>query len=98
MVGSPHGQLLNSLSKGDLAYINCDQYRRWHFVLVRGQVVKWYGTKTDLEERKRVEETLRSNEQSVRLIVDTVPGFVCTLSGAGEVQLLNPLGQNIGRH
>jgi formate hydrogenlyase transcriptional activator len=47
------------------------------------------GTNTDLEERKRVEETLRSNEQSLRLIVDTVPGFVCTLSAAGEVQLLN---------
>src|SRR6266478_4364297 len=54
-----------------------------------GQVVKWYGTNTDLEERKRAEEALRSNEQSLRLIVDTVPGLVCTMSAAGEVELLN---------
>jgi PAS domain S-box-containing protein len=54
-----------------------------------GQVVKWFGTNTDLEERKRAEEALRSNEQSLRLIVDTIPGFVVTLSAAGEVELLN---------
>jgi formate hydrogenlyase transcriptional activator len=54
-----------------------------------GRVVKWYGTNTDLEERKRAEQILRSNEQSLRLIVDTIPGFVCTLNAAGEVELLN---------
>jgi PAS domain S-box-containing protein len=54
-----------------------------------GQVVKWYGTNTDLEERKRAEEALRSNEQSLRLIVDTIPGLVCTMSAAGEVESLN---------
>src|SRR5713226_3089093 len=54
-----------------------------------GKVVKWYGTNTDLEERKRAEEALKSNEQSLRLIVDTIPGLVCTMSAAGEVELLN---------
>ena len=54
-----------------------------------GRVVKWYGTNTDIEERKRAEQALRVNEQSLRLIVDTIPGMVCTLSAAGEVQLLN---------
>jgi len=54
-----------------------------------GKVVKWYGTNTDLEERKRAEEALRSNEQSLRLIVDTVPGLVCTMTATGEVERLN---------
>jgi formate hydrogenlyase transcriptional activator len=54
-----------------------------------GRVVKWYGTNTDLEERKRAEQALRANEQSLRLIVDSIPGFVCTLNAAGEVELLN---------
>jgi formate hydrogenlyase transcriptional activator len=54
-----------------------------------GRVVKWYGTNTDLEERKRAEQALRSNEQSLRRIVDSIPGFVCTLNAAGEVELLN---------
>ena len=54
-----------------------------------GKVVKWYGTNTDLEERKRAEEALRSNEQSLRLIVDTVPGLVCTMTATGDVERLN---------
>jgi len=54
-----------------------------------GKVVKWYGTNTDLEDRKCTEQALRSKEQGLRLIVDSIPGFVCTLSAAGEVELLN---------
>jgi PAS domain S-box-containing protein len=54
-----------------------------------GKVVKWYGTNTDVEERKHAEEALRSNEQSLRLIVDSIPGFVCTMSAAGEFELVN---------
>jgi len=54
-----------------------------------GRVVKWFGTNTDIEDRKRAEDALRSNEQNLRLIVDTVPGFVCTLSAAGELELVN---------
>src|SRR3984893_16647110 len=30
-----------------------------------GRVVKWFGTNTDIEDRKRAEEALRSNEQSL---------------------------------
>jgi PAS domain S-box-containing protein len=54
-----------------------------------GEIEKWYGTNTDLEDRKRAEEAIRSNEQCLRLIVDSIPGFVFTLSAAGEVELLN---------
>ena len=54
-----------------------------------GNIVQWYGTNTDIEERKSAEEALRLNEQRLRQIVDTIPGMVCTLSATGEVQLLN---------
>src|ERR1700730_515049 len=54
-----------------------------------GKVVKWYGTNTDLEDRKRAEEALRASETNLRLIVDSIPGLVCTMSAAGEVELLN---------
>jgi formate hydrogenlyase transcriptional activator len=40
-------------------------------------------------ESKRNEATLKENEQRFRLIVETIPGLVCTLSAAGEVELLN---------
>jgi PAS domain S-box-containing protein len=54
-----------------------------------GKVVRWYGTNTDIEDRKRTEDQLRSNEQSFRLLVDTIPGLVCTMSAGGEVELVN---------
>ena len=30
-----------------------------------------------------------ASEERFRLIVDSIPGFVCTLNAAGEVELLN---------
>ncbi len=54
-----------------------------------GRVVKWFGTNTDIEDRKRNEATLLENEERFRLIVDTIPGMVCTLNTVGEVELLN---------
>src|ERR1700682_1994412 len=54
-----------------------------------GRVVRWYNLATDIDERKRAEDALRSNEQSLRLIVDSIPGFVTTRSATGEIELLN---------
>jgi formate hydrogenlyase transcriptional activator len=54
-----------------------------------GSIVRWYNLLTDIEDRKRAEEALRSREESLRLIVDTIPGLVCTMSAAGEVQMLS---------
>src|SRR2546430_5977054 len=36
--------------------------------------------------------TLQESEERFRRIVDSIPGFVCTLSAEGEVQLLNRQG------
>src|SRR5260370_19961910 len=41
------------------------------------------------EERKRGEDALRANEQDLRQIVDSIPGFVSTANAAGEVELVN---------
>jgi len=40
-------------------------------------------------ERKRAEDALHASEQSFRQIVDSLPGLVCTMSAAGEVELVN---------
>jgi len=54
-----------------------------------GNIVKWYGTNADIEDRKRAEDALRASERRSRLIVDSIPGLVCTMSASGEVELLN---------
>src|SRR3984885_15265156 len=54
-----------------------------------GKVVKWYGTNTDLEERKRAEDALRDSEQSFRLIVDGIAGLVAIMTSTGEVEGTN---------
>src|SRR5215472_11497939 len=54
-----------------------------------GNIVRWYGTCLDIEDRKRGEEDLRASELSWREIVDSVPGLVATMGAMGEVAFLN---------
>ena len=54
-----------------------------------GNVVKWYGTNIDIEDRKRVEEILRAREESWLQIVNNIPGLVATMGATGEVEFLN---------
>jgi PAS domain S-box-containing protein len=57
---------------------------------INGTIVRWYNLLTDIDERKRAEEALRESERESRMIVDTIPGLVATLSPAGEVDAVNP--------
>ena len=54
-----------------------------------GRIIRWYSLITDIDDRKRAEEALRASEQSLRLIIDSIPGLVATMNAAGEAQLLN---------
>src|SRR5262252_156030 len=54
-----------------------------------GNILKWYGTCVDIEDRKRGEEALHSRELSWRQVVDSIPGLVATTGALGEVEFLN---------
>jgi PAS domain S-box-containing protein len=54
-----------------------------------GNILKWYGTCIDIDDHKRVEQTLRASEFSWRQIVDNIPGLVATMGVLGEVEFLN---------
>ncbi|WP_287149465.1 PAS domain-containing protein [Mesorhizobium sp.] len=54
-----------------------------------GNIVKWYGVSIDIDDRKRAEEALRASETNLRLIIDSIPGLICTMSAVGRVELLS---------
>ena len=56
-----------------------DGVYRWFLIRVvplldeQGNVVKWFGSNTDIEDRKRAEEKLRQDEREIRRITDAIP-------------------------
>src|SRR5260221_4848534 len=54
-----------------------------------GRVIRWYGVATDIEDWKRAEEAVRASELNFRVIIDSIPGLVHTLTAAGEVEFVN---------
>src|SRR5580698_6212971 len=39
--------------------------------------------------RRLAEDSLRSSEQNLRLIVNSIPGYVCALTASGEIEFVN---------
>ncbi len=55
----------------------------------RGIVIRWYCVLTDIEDRRRTEEALRSSEQQLRLMVDSIPALISIRNVAGEIEVVN---------
>jgi len=51
-----------------------------------GNIVKWIGIDTDIEDRRRAEDVLRASEESLRLLIDSIPGLIHAMSPTGEVE------------
>src|SRR6516164_2653428 len=68
---------------------------RWYLVFANplrdeaGNILKWYGTNIDIEDRKQAEATLRARELSWRQIIDNIPGFVNTAGATGAPEFFN---------
>jgi PAS domain S-box-containing protein len=54
-----------------------------------GEIVRWYNVLTDVDDLKRTQEALRESEQSLRLMVDSIPGLICTSTAQGAVEHVN---------
>lgn len=48
-----------------------------------GQIIRWYGTSTDIEERKRAAERLRQEESELRQITDAIAQIITVLAPDG---------------
>ena len=54
-----------------------------------GNIVRWYGTSTDIEDRKRAEKALESRGQDLKLIIDTIPTLSWSTDANGSVEFLS---------
>jgi formate hydrogenlyase transcriptional activator len=76
------GEIEARLRRHDGAY-------RWFLIRVQplqeesGEILRWYGTNTDIEERKRTEEKLREDEREIRRITDAIAQTIMVLDPSG---------------
>ncbi|HEV7607807.1 MAG TPA: PAS domain-containing protein [Steroidobacteraceae bacterium] len=54
-----------------------------------GEITAWYLLLTDIEDRKKAEEALRSSERNLTLILNTIPTFIHVLGADGAVLYVN---------
>jgi PAS domain S-box-containing protein len=57
----------------------------------RGQIIRWYGTRTDIEDRKCAEEKLRQDERELRRITDAIPEAISVLAPDGTMLYANQI-------
>jgi PAS domain S-box-containing protein len=50
-----------------------------------GQIVKWFGTATDIDEQKRTEEALRQSQERMRALIDSNIIGIVSVEGEEEV-------------
>jgi formate hydrogenlyase transcriptional activator len=54
-----------------------------------GNVIRWYGTTTDIEDRKQAEDAVARGEDRLRLVIDTIPALVGSMLPDGSLQFIN---------
>jgi PAS domain S-box-containing protein len=54
-----------------------------------GQVIRWCGVSTDIDDRRRVETNLRAIEANFSGWVESFPGLMVTMSMTGQVELFS---------
>jgi PAS domain S-box-containing protein len=80
---------------------NGDGQYRWFLFAGRklidaNGVVRWFGCNLDIDDLQRAEEALRAstaalaeNEQRLKLIINTLPAFICSATPEGDVDFFN---------
>lgn len=83
-----HGEAEARLRRFDGAYRWC-LFRAEPLRDRTGKVVRWWGTNTDIEDRKQAEEQIRQAERSLQLAIDTIPVMAWRSNAVGDMDSLN---------
>lgn len=54
-----------------------------------GEIVRWYGVNTDIEDRKRAESALQTSEQNLRQLTETIPEMLWSATPEGAIAYCN---------
>ena len=54
-----------------------------------GEIARWYGLLTDIDDRRRAVEALRESQIELHLIVNSIPGLIIVLRPDGAVERVN---------
>jgi PAS domain S-box-containing protein len=54
-----------------------------------GQITKWFGTCTDIEEQKQTEQQLQESRENWRVLAETVPHLVWSVRSDGRLEYAN---------
>ena len=79
----------NGPAESEIRLRRHDGVYRWFLIRVEplrdetGQIVRWYGTSTDIEALKQTEERLKEDERELRRITDAIPQTIVVLDPAG---------------
>jgi PAS domain S-box-containing protein len=72
-----------------------DGVYRWFLIRIApfrdesDKIHRWYGTSTDIEDRKRAEEAVVASERNLRLTINTVPALAWSAQADGHVDFQN---------
>jgi formate hydrogenlyase transcriptional activator len=72
-----------------------DGQYRWFLIRVspsrdeQGHIIRWYGTRTEIEDRKRAEEKLRQDARELRRITDAIDQRIAVHGPDGKILYVN---------
>jgi PAS domain S-box-containing protein len=79
--------------------LGADGRFRWFLTQIRpvrdesGKVVRWFGTNTDIDDKKKAEQLLRESEELARSVMEGNPDAVAVLDGEGRTLMINAQGR-----
>jgi PAS domain S-box-containing protein len=73
-------------------------FRRVPLLDEHGNIVKWYGSGTDIEDLKREEDARRQVEEQHRIVVETATDAIISINEDSQILFVNPATTTIFSH